>query len=264
MSDGKIAQTKMVTKNGKTFAQQFWVKPDNASSAAVNRALGNLPPLVANDEVGAEGAAAVALKNAGKYGTYGNPEDFVNAFEAAYDFGAEDSRDSLNQYLQDNDPDEVHSAAYLHGFREGVVARLGENHDNHLDRPRSFYENSSRNKVENDEFLKDKVFTHNPFEKGEKIVIPAGTAFTSTDPSIKGLQHTQTKRTYEVHHAHAGYSDGSVGKLYLSPPSVTSTGTGGYWKDFIVTPAVVEANGQEVYSQSLGDIGEDWARGSRF
>lgn len=87
-------------------------------------------------------------------------------------------------------------------------------------------------------------YLHNPFVKGQKIVIPAGTPFRSMHPSVNGPQRSKTTRTVTVHHvapsyrAASGY-DGAAAR-------VTIPGSGGYWKDFEITEEMLTANDQPV------------------
>ena len=260
----KIPMTKMVTKNGKSFAQTFWVAPENASTAAVNRALGVLPALVPVDEYSPESpAAALALKNA-PGSAYNNPEDFLNGFQSSHEWGNRDHKEALTSYLLDNDPDEVHSVAYMTGFREGIVAKLAENPDNHVRGYVDIVANTDAQWSQEISKHQNDVLTHNPFKKGDTVVVPAGTPFTSTDPSIDGVQHTKVSKSYKVHGAHQGYADAKADSIYIRPATVNSTGAGGYWKDFVVTPELVSGNGHELLGQSLGDSAESRLRGSIY
>ncbi|MFS0884919.1 hypothetical protein AB3M81_06705 [Aeromicrobium sp. 179-A 4D2 NHS] len=87
-------------------------------------------------------------------------------------------------------------------------------------------------------------YLHNPFRKGETVVIPAGTPFRSMNPSIKGPQVTKKTQTVVAHMTSPGYRpqsgyDGAAAR-------VTIAGGGGYWKDFEVTEEMLEANDKPV------------------
>jgi hypothetical protein len=264
MSNGKIAQTKMVTKNGKTFAQQFWVNPDNASAGARARAAGMPTSNVTVDELESSTTEKAMTYLKADSWSMNHPEDFVNGFEASYEFQSDSVDDSLTQYLSDNDPDEVHNVVYRSGFRAGQVAKLAENPDNHLRRSHGYYIANDADRQKLTDALKDKVFTRNPFSRGDDVMVPAGTPFTSTDPNIKGVQFTKVNRKYKVHGNNQGYTHGGIDKMFIEPGEITSTGTGSYWKRFVVTHEMVSANGIEPEGATLGDFGEEIARGSRW
>jgi len=259
---GTIPQQKVVVKNGKQFVQTFHVKPDNASSAAVARATGRLPQLNPSTDFEISPAAQHALDIAGRHGTYGNPEDFVNGFEQAYSFGSEDPKTSLDQYLKDNDPDEVHQVAFGYGFRAGQIAKLGEDRENYLTKGGRFSTDHRSGKIEGD--FSKKVMMHNPFKKGDSVVIPAGTPYRSMSPSVQGTQYTKRATTIKTEYPSSGYSDAAVGWLVVAMPTVRAAGTGGYWKDYTVTPEMIEANGHELKPGDLGDYAEVAFRGHPY
>lgn len=86
----------------------------------------------------------------------------------------------------------------------------------------------------------------NPFRKGQRVVIPAGTVVR-----FKGEETlTERKQTVTMHMGGSGYYDevrttDGWGNVRVRPPVVTWAGTGGYWKDATVDLDVLEANGVE-------------------
>lgn len=88
----------------------------------------------------------------------------------------------------------------------------------------------------------------NPFTKGEKVIIPAGAKFTTTHPRLVGTQETKRKVTNEVECVFSSYAKmrltgrGSV--TSVRPPSIYCAGTGGYWKDIVITEEIIRLNGK--------------------
>lgn len=84
----------------------------------------------------------------------------------------------------------------------------------------------------------------NPFTKGQKVTIPAGTVVR-----FKGEETlTERKQTVTMHMGGNGYYDevrttDGWGNVKVRPPVVTWAGAGGYWKDATVDADVLEANG---------------------
>lgn len=92
----------------------------------------------------------------------------------------------------------------------------------------------------------------NPFKKGEKVVVPAGATFTSTNPQMVGKQTSKRKVTNEVEVVFEPYAKarfiGSRGTSIVSvtPPRIYCAGTGGYWKEITVTEEMILLNGKTV------------------
>lgn len=86
----------------------------------------------------------------------------------------------------------------------------------------------------------------NPFRKGQRIVIPAGTVIR-----FRGEESlTERKQSVTVHMQNDGYYDevrdkDGWGNFKLRPPTVTWPGSGGYWKDATVDQDVLAANNLE-------------------
>lgn len=85
----------------------------------------------------------------------------------------------------------------------------------------------------------------NPFNKGDKVVIPAGTFVR-----FRGEESlTERAQTITVHMQGTGFYDevrtvDGWGNFKLRPPTVTWAGSGGYWKDAEVDLDVLAANGK--------------------
>lgn len=95
----------------------------------------------------------------------------------------------------------------------------------------------------------------NPFKVGESIVIPAGTVFTSTAPTLKGRQ--KVKRAHKVtiseaipaHLAPRNSEKGS--KVLVRPLRVRVKSSGGYWKDITLNEKIVKLNGKTPAYETL-------------
>lgn len=87
----------------------------------------------------------------------------------------------------------------------------------------------------------------NPVTKGESITLPAGTVVHSTNPS-KPSYVLRRAQTVKVAMVTDGWIDtlhtSREGRGFVQLPQVTWVGTGHYWCDAQVTPALVEANGK--------------------
>jgi hypothetical protein len=90
----------------------------------------------------------------------------------------------------------------------------------------------------------------NPFKKGDKVTVPAGSQFTTTNPKVHGTQVTKRKVVNEVELDFKSYAKyrmvgrGSV--VSVSPPSIYCAGSGSYWKDIVVTEEMILLNGKTV------------------
>ena len=94
----------------------------------------------------------------------------------------------------------------------------------------------------------DVLFLHNPFRAGEKILIPAGTTYTSG--SGKSAVTTQTTKPQWVRIAipSRGYVNGSVGKIFLHPAEISYAATpNAPWRHVVLTPELLSANGEKTY-----------------
>jgi len=94
--------------------------------------------------------------------------------------------------------------------------------------------------------LADRRMVYNVIKEGEKIIIPAGSRFVSTNAKIRRGERKRST-TARVEYSGDGYTDGSVGKLRVTPPIVRVVGSGGYYETFAVTPALLRANNMPVF-----------------
>lgn len=96
----------------------------------------------------------------------------------------------------------------------------------------------------------------NPFRRGERIVIPKGTPYRTTHPGKDGLHKTGRAATVTLRSVYRSYVDTysrGRGEPILVPGTVTTAGTGGYWKDYVVTEDLLVANGHPVTYENLDD-----------
>lgn len=88
----------------------------------------------------------------------------------------------------------------------------------------------------------------NPFKPGDTIVIPAGTTFTSTAPTLRGRQ--TAKRTHKITISEtvpatvAPRNSEKGSKVLVRPMRVRAKGSGGYIKDIKLTEKIVRINGK--------------------
>jgi hypothetical protein len=103
----------------------------------------------------------------------------------------------------------------------------------------------------------------NPFKVGESVTIPAGTTFTSSNPTQKGRQvakrgHKVTvSDTIPARIAPRKSEKGS--KVLVRPLRIRAKGSGGYWKDITLTEKLIRVNGKvPTYETiSLSDVAPD-------
>lgn len=89
-----------------------------------------------------------------------------------------------------------------------------------------------------------KVLT-NPFTVGEEITIPAGTTYTSTNPSLKGRQKTKEVQTVTVDETFpASLVRTKTEKIVIRPLRIRTTEADGYAKDINITEQIVKLNGK--------------------
>lgn len=88
----------------------------------------------------------------------------------------------------------------------------------------------------------------NPFKIGESVMIPSGTVYTSTAPSLKGRQ--QVKRAHKVTVADtiparvAPRKSEKGAKVLVRPVRLRAKGSGGYFKDITLTEKIIRMNGK--------------------
>lgn len=95
----------------------------------------------------------------------------------------------------------------------------------------------------------------NPFRAGDTVVIPAGTVFTSSAPTLKGRQ--KVKRAHKVvvsetvpaqlqpRHSEKG------SKVLVRPLRIRAKASGGYWKDIPLNEKIVKFNGKTPTYETL-------------
>jgi hypothetical protein len=95
----------------------------------------------------------------------------------------------------------------------------------------------------------------NPFKAGDTVVIPAGTIFTSSAPTLKGRQ--KVKRAHKVvvsetvpaqlqpRHSEKG------SKVLVRPLRIRAKASGGYWKDIPLNEKIVKFNGKTPTYETL-------------
>lgn len=96
----------------------------------------------------------------------------------------------------------------------------------------------------------DRRMLDNPFTKGQPIILPRGTTYTSRG---RGGAKGRTVKT-TVHSTYNGYTDGSVGKLFVRPGSITVVGAGSYFQDIIVTPELLLANNLPIFESPVNGV----------
>lgn len=95
----------------------------------------------------------------------------------------------------------------------------------------------------------------NPFKPGETVIIPAGTVFTSSAPTLKGRQ--TVKRAHKVVVSEAVPAQlqprrsekGS--KVLVRPLRIRAKASGGYWKDIPLNERIVKFNGKTPTYENL-------------
>ena len=95
----------------------------------------------------------------------------------------------------------------------------------------------------------------NPFKVGESIIVPAGTVFTSTAPTLKGRQ--KVKRAHKVTISEtvpaqlAPRNSEKGSKVLVRPLRVRVKSSGGYWKDITLNEKIVKLNGKTPEYETL-------------
>lgn len=87
----------------------------------------------------------------------------------------------------------------------------------------------------------------NPFQQGQRVLIPAGTPVRSMNPRKKGVFYTKRAHTVLIRMVADGHvdlwNDAKRGKGYVHLPTITWAGGSGYWHDVKVTPEFAERVG---------------------
>lgn len=85
----------------------------------------------------------------------------------------------------------------------------------------------------------------NPFRAGDRVRIPAGTPFKSTNPSLAGRHKTKRTQTVTVEEALSGVRVWTKnGRVLSRLPRIRTTSSGGYEKDIIITDEIVLLNAE--------------------
>lgn len=85
----------------------------------------------------------------------------------------------------------------------------------------------------------------NPFQEGEEVSIPAGTTYTSTNPSLKGRLKTKRTQTVVVAESFPAFLVRTkTDRVLIRPLRIRTTGSGGYAKDINITEQIVRLNGK--------------------
>jgi hypothetical protein len=89
-----------------------------------------------------------------------------------------------------------------------------------------------------------------PFQRGARVLIPAGTIVQSMNPAHGRFRVAKRTTTITVHMTFDGwidvFDDYRHGVGYLRLPTITYPGSGGYWQDVQVTEDLCTANGVPV------------------
>ena len=94
-----------------------------------------------------------------------------------------------------------------------------------------------------------------PFQKGESIVVPAGSEYTTTAPGSLGSFTTKRKQTIVVSHTLRAWPQrhlkGGRSVLTVLPPKIVFAGAGGYWKEVTVTEELLELKGHTAHYEEV-------------
>ena len=90
----------------------------------------------------------------------------------------------------------------------------------------------------------------NPCRRGDSILLPAGTRVRTTHPRKRPYYTLRRSQTVRVHLTFDGYVDTlnyfKRGNGFISLPTITWVGTGGYWCDAQLTTEVLRLNHLDV------------------
>lgn len=101
-------------------------------------------------------------------------------------------------------------------------------------------------------------FIANPFKRGDEILLPAGTEYTTgfdTNGGVSTKKLTKPVRV-KIDQAFGNWADTNGGNLYLHPAQVSySTSPRAPWRDVVVTPELLSANGRETFEEAVDTAG---------
>jgi hypothetical protein len=114
---------------------------------------------------------------------------------------------------------------------------------------------SAKHQTTTEEQVGTRAVLTNPFKAGETVIIPAGTVFTSSAPTLKGRQ--VVKRAHKVVVSEAipaqlqprRSEKGS--KVLVRPLRIRAKASGGYWKDIPLNERIVKFNGKTPTYENL-------------
>ena len=84
----------------------------------------------------------------------------------------------------------------------------------------------------------------NPFSKGDRVTLPAGTVIRAIGRDHYVLSRKQTVTVFSAWDGNVSVEGGERGRVRF--PIISWPGAGGYWRDAQVTPEVCGANAIEV------------------
>lgn len=110
----------------------------------------------------------------------------------------------------------------------------------------------------------------NPFNPGDKVIIPPGAKFTSMRPNEDGVLESSHKQTVVVSRTGLGWVDlfytgkqaPALGELIehknvatrVMHPTIIYAGSLGYWRTVELSEEILEANGKTVEYSVLGEV----------
>ena len=92
----------------------------------------------------------------------------------------------------------------------------------------------------------------NPFQPGDRVIIPAGTTYVTANPTIKGRHRSKRAVTVVVEEAYPAFLVRTAnGRVLSRPPRIRTTGSGGYDKNINITEQIVVMNGNSPVYESV-------------
>lgn len=161
---------------------------------------------------------------------------YVEGFNKAY-INGETNHSYTRRNIKNLNPTELATEAYLMGqARASYAVKLKSEEVNFIKEPESYkgpltYPFTGRHML------------RNPVKAGTKIIIPAGTPYTSTKTEKE--QITQRATQIWVKTSNQGYITGHNGRQLAMPPTITRAGTS-YHEGYAITPEILEANNMPV------------------
>lgn len=100
--------------------------------------------------------------------------------------------------------------------------------------------------------LETREILTNPFQVGDQVMIPAGTTFTSTNPSVKGRQKTKRSQVVTVEETFPAFLVRTkTNRILVRPLRIRTKGSGGYAKDINITEMIVRLNGKTPHYEQV-------------